>query len=64
VRTGRLILYMHGARGALTAAGWAPDSLRIVTGNAAGVVETFTCEVCGRTAALRALAQGRLAALH
>jgi WD40 repeat protein len=64
VRTGRLMLYMHGARGPLTAADWAPDSLRIVTGDAGGGVETFTCEVCGRTAALRALARARLAALH
>jgi WD40 repeat protein len=64
VRTGRLILYMKGARGVLTSAGWAPDSLRIVTGDAGGGVETFTCEVCGRTAALRALARTRLGALH
>jgi hypothetical protein len=64
VRTGRLILYMKGARGVLTSAGWAPDSLRIVTGDAGGGVETFTCQVCGRTAALRALARARLAALH
>ena len=36
VRTGKLLMYMHGAHGNLTTGSWAPDSLRIVTGDTGG----------------------------
>ena len=64
IRTGRLLYFVRGARGNLTAAGWAPDSLRIVSGDTGGGVETFTCELCGPIPALVAQAKARLAALR
>jgi WD40 repeat protein len=63
IRTGRLLYFVRGARGNLTAAAWAPDSMRIVSGDTGGGVETFTCELCGRIPALVAQAKARLAAL-
>jgi WD40 repeat protein len=38
VRTGRLLYFVRGARGTLSAAAWAPDSLRIVAGDLGGGV--------------------------
>jgi WD40 repeat protein len=64
VRTGRLVYYLNGAKGNLTAGIWAPGSLRIVTGDTGGQVETFTCGVCARTPALLATAKARLAGLR
>ena len=64
VRTGRLLYFLNGAHGNLTAAGWAPDSLRIVTGDSGGGVETFTCTLCGHQPALVAQAKARLAGLR
>ncbi len=56
-RTGDLVVYLHGAKGNLTSAAWAPDSARIVVGDTGGGVETYRCTVCGRIPALRAQAK-------
>jgi WD40 repeat protein len=63
VRTGRLLYYLNGAKGNLTAGVWAPGSLRIVTGDTGGQVSTFTCALCARTPTLLATAKQRLAGL-
>jgi hypothetical protein len=63
VRTGKLLMYMHGAHGNLTTGAWAPDSLRIVTGDTGGGVETFTCTLCNRLPALVTIARARIAGL-
>ena len=63
VRTGKLFLYAKGAHGNLSASGWAPDSLRIVTGDTGGGVETFTCALCGRLPSLVAQANQRIKGL-
>ena len=60
VRTGRLLYFLNGARGNLTAAAWAPDSQRIVVGDSGGGVETFRCTVCVGIPALRAQADALL----
>jgi WD40 repeat protein len=64
VRTGRLLYFLNGAHGNLTAAGWAPDSMRIVSGDTGGGVETFTCTLCAHQPALVAQAKERLAGLR
>jgi WD40 repeat protein len=64
VRTGRLLYFLNGAHGNLTAAGWSPDSMRIVAGDSNGGVETFTCVLCARQPALVAQAKERLAGLR
>jgi hypothetical protein len=55
---------LNGAHGNLTAAGWAPDSMRIVAGDSGGGVETFTCTLCAHQTALVAQAKERLAGLR
>jgi len=62
-RTGKLIIYVRGAKGNLTSAAWAPDSERFVVGDTGGGVETYRCTVCGRIPALQAQAKARLADL-
>jgi WD40 repeat protein len=64
VRTGRLIYFLSGAKGNLTSAAWAPDSLRIVAGDTGGTVTRFDCTVCARQPALLAAAKARLAGLR
>ena len=63
VSTGKRLMAMHGAHGNLTTGAWAPDSLRIVTGDTGGGVETFTCTLCARLPALVAIARARIAGL-
>jgi WD40 repeat protein len=63
VRTGRLLYFVNGAKGNLTAGAWTPGSLRIVTGDTGGQVSTFTCSLCATTPSLLATAKARLAAL-
>ncbi|HEY8409274.1 MAG TPA: hypothetical protein VIK66_14940 [Gaiellaceae bacterium] len=62
-RTGKLVYQLHGAKGQLLAATWAPDSRHIVVGDAGGGVSTFDCGVCGTTPELRAQAVAVLAGL-
>ena len=64
VRTGRLLYFLNGAHGNLTAAGWSPNSMRIVAGDTGGGVETFTCTLCAHLPALVAQAKARLAGLR
>jgi len=63
VRTGFLVYALRGASGTLGDAAWAPDSRRIVVGDAGGGVSTFDCVVCGKTPALRARANALLKGL-
>jgi WD40 repeat protein len=64
VRTGDLLMFLGGASGQLTSAGFAPDSKRIVVGSSGGGVYGFDCVVCARIPTLRAQATARLHALR
>jgi WD40 repeat protein len=64
VRTGRLIYFLGGADGNLTSAAFAPDSQRIVTGDTAGGVHAFRCNVCTALPSLEAQAKARLSSLR
>ena len=59
-RTGTLLVYLHGAKGNLMSAAWAPDSERFVVGDGGGGVETYHCTICGPVPELRAQARARL----
>ena len=59
-RTGTQLLYLHGAKGNLTSAAWAPDSQRFVVGDTGGGVETYRCTLCDRIPALKAQARAVL----
>jgi WD40 repeat protein len=63
-RTAKLIIYLHGAKGNLTSAAWAPDSQRFAVGDTGGGVETYRCTLCGRIPALRAQAKAALKAIN
>ena len=63
VSTGNLVYALRGAKGTLSSAAFAPDSRRIVVGDAGGGITTFDCVVCGKTAGLRAQARALLAGL-
>ena len=57
---GQPVQYLHGPKSKLTAVGFEPDSLVVVTSEEDGVVRRWVCELCGGLGELTALAQARL----
>ncbi len=58
--SGQPVQYLHGPKSKLTAVGFEPDSLVVVTSEEDGVVRRWVCELCGGLGELTALAQARL----
>jgi WD40 repeat protein len=63
VSSGRLLTYLYGPTEPLTGASFSPDGKRILTSSRDGTVRTYTCELCGGTDELLALADARLTEL-
>jgi WD40 repeat protein len=60
----RLVLFLHGHRGAVVAAAFTPDGRDILTAGRDGTVRRYRCELRGGIDELVAIAKARLAALR
>ena len=57
--SGELVFFLHGHDGILTSAAFTPDGQQIVTAGVDGTIRLYTCEICGSTDDLIALAEAK-----